>query len=81
METDLRKPREVFGQKKQMKKKPLSFYTQLSRFERYKTITAAPSFSSLAHFLWHKVYEFDGNCCYLLGGFRPQYLHEMSVHL
>jgi hypothetical protein len=47
---------------------PLSVYTQLSRFERYRTITAAPVFSSLAHFLWQKVSEIDGNCCYLLGG-------------
>jgi hypothetical protein len=46
---------------------PLSFYTHLSRFERYRTITAAPVFSNLAHFLWQKVSEIDGNCCYILG--------------
>jgi hypothetical protein len=48
---------------------PLSVYTHFSRFERYKTITAALVFSSLAHFLWQKVYEIDGNCCYLLRKF------------
>jgi hypothetical protein len=69
-----------FWSEKIDEQKPLSFYTHLSRFERYRTITAAPVFSSLAHFLWQKVSEFDGNCCYLLGGFRPQYLHEMPVH-
>ena len=51
--------------------KNISFYTHISGFERYKTITAAPIFNSLAHFLWQKVSEFDGNCCYLLGGFQP----------
>jgi hypothetical protein len=49
--------------------KPLLFYTQLSLFERYKTITVAPIFNSLTHFLWQKVFEIDGNYCYLLGGF------------
>jgi hypothetical protein len=49
-------------------KKTLSVYTHLSRFERYRTITAAPVFNSLAHFLWQKVPEIDCNCCYLLGG-------------
>jgi hypothetical protein len=44
----------------------ISFYTHLSLFERYRTITAALVFSSLAHFLWQKVSEIDGNCCYLL---------------
>jgi hypothetical protein len=30
---------------------PLSIYTHLSRFERYRTITAATVFSSLVYFL------------------------------
>ena len=70
-----------FWSEKIDEQKYLSFYTHLSRFKIYRTITAAPGFSSLAHFLWQKVSEFDGNCCYLLGGFRPQYLHEMPFHL
>ena len=46
----------------------LSIYIHLSWFKRYKTITTTPVFNSLAHFLWQKVPEIDGNSCYLLGG-------------
>jgi hypothetical protein len=60
-----------FFSEKTDSQKNLLVYTHLSQFERYRTITAAPLFSSLAHFLWQKVSRIDCNCCYLLdlGGF------------
>jgi hypothetical protein len=68
MEMALRELREVFSLEQIDEQNPILVYTQLSRFKISRTITATPIFSSLAHFLWQKVYEIDGICCYVLGG-------------